>query len=61
MNEKKALAVAMVLVINRAEEWVKKVYEKKENGKEPKREREKYQELIEVYIVLERMSRAKLF
>jgi hypothetical protein len=61
MNEKKALAIAMVLVMNRAEEWVKKVYMKGEDGLEAKREREKYQELIEVYVVLERMSRAKMF
>ncbi len=61
MNEKKALAIAMIVVMNRAEEWVKKVYMKGEDGKEAKREREKYQELIEVYVVLERMSRAKLF
>lgn len=61
MNEKKALAIAMVLVMNRAEEWVKKIYKKKQNGNDPKREREKYQELIDAYVVLERMSRTRMF
>jgi len=61
MNEKKALAIAMVLVMNRAEEWVKTIYKKRDNGDDPKRERAKYRELIEVYVILERMSRAKLF
>ena len=61
MNEKKALAIAMVLVMNRADEWIKKVYEKRDFGKDEKREQEKYQELIQAYVVLERMNRGRLF
>ena len=61
MNEKRALVIAMIVVMKQAEEWLRKIYKTKVNGKDPKREREKYQELIQVYVILERLSRAKLF